>query len=130
MLSAGQRVCTYGETDYHTNAPNGATTGAWIYASQTSQANVIDAVKQGRTYASDSRDLSVDFKVNGYPMGSDLTSVVGDVSLTLNVSAAVAGGTVDRVTVIRDNAQIYTATPPAAPSFDPARIPVTGRRTY
>ena len=131
MLALGRKVYMYGETDYHGNAPKAGGSVALLYGSLPTQAKVIDAIRTGRVYVTGSPALTLDFTVNGYPVGSDLAALVDDVSLGISVNAAVAGGTVDQVTVIRDNSTFFAASP-AASSFSrllTASV-AKGSRTY
>lgn len=131
MLALGRKVYMYGETDYHGNAPKAGGSVALLYGSLPTQAKVIDAIRTGRVYVTGSPALTLDFTVNGYPVGSDLAALVDDVSLGISVKAAVAGGTVDQVTVIRDNSTFFAASP-AASSFSrllTASV-AKGSRTY
>ncbi len=131
MLSLGRKVYIYGESDNHSNARAAGGSVALIYNPLPSPAGVLGAIRAGRLYVTSSANLTLDVTVNGYPAGSDLGDLVDDASLAVGVRAAMAGGTVDQVTVIRDNATFYTANP-AAPSFTRmSTASVTkGSRTY
>jgi hypothetical protein len=115
MLSAGRKVFTYGETDYHDIPGTTGSSVALVYG-PLSSSSVLDAIRSGRLYVTSSPNLTIDFAVNGYPSGSDLASLTSDASLTLRLSAAITGGTIDQVTVVRDSAQFFSAAP-ATPSY-------------
>jgi hypothetical protein len=129
MLSAGRKVFMVGESDYHVNATTAGPTNLLLYG-PIGPSTVMDAFRSGRLYISDDPALTIGFSVNGYPSGSDL-AVSGDLSLTVNVSATMSSGAVDQVTVIRDNSQLFTASPAAA-SFSQQLTPsiLAGQRSY
>ena len=131
MLSAGRRVYVYGETDHHGNPPGPGGSVALLYGTLPTQAKVVEAIREGRLYVTSSPNLTLDFTVNGYPVGSDLVDLTDDVALGIGVKAAIAGGTIDQVTVIRDNAVIH-AVSPGAPSFSSVLTAsvTSGGRTY
>lgn len=130
MLSAGRKVYVYGESDYHDTPIGAGSTVALVYG-PLSPSTVIEAIRSGRLYVTSSPDLKVDFNINGYPSGSDLASLNGDVSLSLQVSAAIVGGTIDRVTVVRDNRQLFTTAPAASAFSTQLAVALTsGGRSY
>ena len=79
-----------------------------VLAQDLTRESIIDAYRNRRFYATEDKDLQLDFRFEGYPMGSRVTGQPG-VPRTFEISACDAGGdTFQEVRLYRDGVLIVT----------------------
>ncbi len=73
QLAKGLRFGFVGSSDSHVGYPGGYGEGVvGIWAPDLSRASIFDALKNRRTYATTGERITVEFAINGKPMGSEI----------------------------------------------------------
>ncbi|NLV46597.1 MAG: CehA/McbA family metallohydrolase, partial [Candidatus Hydrogenedentes bacterium] len=74
--SKGWRIGATGGFDHHGTTWGSSTTfRTGVLATELTREAIIDAYRNRRFYSTENKDLYVDFRCSGYPMGSQLTGV-------------------------------------------------------
>jgi hypothetical protein len=97
-LKKGYKLAFQGDSDSHRIVPGqgGALTGVW--AKDLTRKSILEALRDGRCFATNGNRTVLDFRVNGQPMGSEIVSNE-KVSLRIRVDAP---RTVETITLFRN----------------------------
>lgn len=117
-LARGYKIGFIASTDSHGDHPGAYDLGLMgVWARELTRTSLWEAFKKRRVYAVTGDRISLDFAINGSPMGSSLSP-----ALRRNlVASVVAWNRIDRVEILKNNAVLRTFSEPLGKSSQSAR---------
>lgn len=99
-LARGLHFGVLGSTDHHSAHPGSFGYGKTaVWATELSREAIWEAILHRRTYAVSGDRIALQFSINGFPMGSEITSAAQQRSIRV---AAVGGDEIDRIEVLKN----------------------------